>query len=333
MEPNKDQNCDKIKEEPIKEEEKDLEYYNFTQNDTDIKIENNLETPQNSNIENLIIVEQSNLIKEESPQKNPFEVKCDYCDETFDNDQNLHVKMKNHVDYRHKIQIPKVSDEKNSNENKNEKRHEKVESNSGHKSKIPVKHLGPSMPENRFRCPFCVVTFAFESGLVKHKKSFHKEEFEEEIRAEKRKRDASDDLIAARKARNASARIKCDSCDQICSDKDELENHIAEVHERKNPLIDDKVQKREKENQCSVCLNVFDHTGTFNRHILRKHEYKCEFCELRFVTSVIMRDHMNLVHPNEFRPKINCPYCQEPFEAMSAMQKHLKNEHKPNQNR
>ena len=66
----------------------------FTQDDTEIKIENNLETSQNSNIENGTIIEQSNLVKEESPKKDPFEVKCSYCDEIFVNDQSLAEKMK-----------------------------------------------------------------------------------------------------------------------------------------------------------------------------------------------------------------------------------------------
>jgi tRNA U54 and U55 pseudouridine synthase Pus10 len=172
--------------------------------------------------------------------------------------------------------------------------------------------------------------------LGKHKKSFHEEQFKEEERAEKRKKYMENDLIEARKARNASARIRCDynSCDQVFSGVDEMKNHIAKVHEGKMSKSTTKMQQDSeaknnlKKNQCHLCLKVFDHKQTFERHLSNGHEFKCQFCELRFVTSVIMRDHMNLAHPNEFSVQINCPLCKETFEAMSAMQKHLKNEHK-----
>ena len=345
MEPNKNQNCEKMKEEPIKEEENDLDYYNFTQDNTEIKIENNLENSLNSNIEIVIIIEPSNLIKEESLEKDPFKVKCSYCDQIFENNESLDERMKNHVGYKHKNQIPKVSDEKNTDEKTNEKRHDKVESNSEHRSKINVTPLGPSIQENRFKCTFCIVTFKYKDGMVKHKRQFHNEKFEEEQIAKKRKKDLENDSIAARKARNASARIKCDSCDEVFSRKDDVQNHIAEVHERKNQLIDDKAvhegkksksnskmqqnsEAKNNEMKCPVCLIVFDYKGTFERHLSNNHEFDCQFCKLRFVSSVNRRDHKTREHPNESGLKIKCPLCPEHFEAMLALKKHLKTYHK-----
>ena len=68
--PNKDQNSAKIREEPIEQQENDLEYYDFTQ-DTEIKIENNedMANSQNSNIGNVENNGLSNQKKTFSHQK------------------------------------------------------------------------------------------------------------------------------------------------------------------------------------------------------------------------------------------------------------------------
>ena len=44
---------------------------------------------------------------------------------------------------------------------------------------------------------------------------------------------------------------------------------------------------------------MFKDNSALKRHLPKNHKFECQFCTLRFVLSVDMRDHITNVHPDE----------------------------------
>ena len=82
--------------------------------------------------------------------------------------------------------------------------------------------------------------------------------------------------------------MECTLCDVTCQNHDELENHLASVHEGKNPL------------ECTICGFIFTNRNNLLNHHRIVHEKKkrnaCKLCGTGFKTRGLLKLHIKDDH-------------------------------------
>ena len=135
-------------------------------------------------------------------------------------------------------------------------------------------------------CPHCAKSFNRASDLNVHVKSVH-----EKVKHE------------------------CHLCNKMCSSKQHLRKHIANVHEGKKPQF-----------QCSMCPKI---VISLKRHVELVHEkikrYVCTICKAQFGQSHNLKAHVSGVH--EGAKPFECQFCDKKVSSKQLLNHHIKRLH------
>ena len=97
--------------------------------------------------------------------------------------------------------------------------------------------------------------------------------------------------------------FKCDVCDSIFKTKQNLERHVASVHEGRKPF------------KCDFCNANFAHKHQLKRHVASVHEnkkpFKCDSCDASFARKDKLNGHIASVH--EKTKPFKCDFCDTSF--------------------
>ena len=122
--------------------------------------------------------------------------------------------------------------------------------------------------------------------------------------------------------------MKCDICDYSFSQKDNLQRHLASVHEKKKPF------------KCDNCDYSFSEKGSLKKHLESVHEkkkpFKCDTCDTIFTRQTSLKRHILKNHITEkklenihAKTDINmirkthvCEICDKVFRRKDHYQKH-----------
>jgi len=146
--------------------------------------------------------------------------------------------------------------------------------------------------EKNFECNQCEKRFATKEGLKIHKLAIH-----DEIK-----------------------NFECDQCNLKCSSKGNLTQH-KRTHSGDKPYV------------CDQCENSFGHSSALKRH-KRTHSgqkpFSCEICEKRFTTRDGVQKHKMFVHNTE--KNFKCDECEAKFVDCSHLKRHKRHCHSDEKN-
>uniref|UniRef100_A0A8C6SEM4 C2H2-type domain-containing protein n=1 Tax=Neogobius melanostomus TaxID=47308 RepID=A0A8C6SEM4_9GOBI len=132
---------------------------------------------------------------------------------------------------------------------------------------------------------------------------------------------------------------KCPECEQEFDDKEELQNHMLEVHGGDKPIscpvcsrtftrngslkLHMAMHMHEKPFTCPVCNRGFTQKGNLRSHMAQhtgEKPFGCTECDARFPIKRTLLRHMQL-HTGE-RP-YSCPYCDKSFTRKEHVRLHM----------
>lgn len=132
---------------------------------------------------------------------------------------------------------------------------------------------------------------------------------------------------------------KCPECEQEFDDKEELQNHMLEVHGGEKPIscpvcartftrngslkLHMAMHMHEKPFTCPVCNRGFTQKGNLRSHMAQhtgEKPFGCTECDARFPIKRTLLRHMQL-HTGE-RP-YSCPYCEKSFTRKEHVRLHM----------
>ncbi|XP_033224515.1 zinc finger protein 23-like [Belonocnema kinseyi] len=146
------------------------------------------------------------------------------------------------------------------------------------------RHLARHVRERTFSCTMCEKSFKSDKCLTWHHQRIHTSE----------------------------KPFTCDVCDKKFIDKQSLRKHVQRHFQ-------------EKTFKCSKCDKRFQQRHCLNRHFLIHNEKKlfaCDICEKKFAAKESIKPHLMRIH---FREKtFKCPKCDESFELLIQLNRHLK---------
>ena len=109
--------------------------------------------------------------------------------------------------------------------------------------------------------------------------------------------------------------FSCDICDRKFSQTSHLNNHKLRLHQDEHHI---------KLLECSTCKKTFKLKKYYKLHecvISGSKQYKCSLCEMKFISSCYIRQHMNRVHkPDEEKYLFNCEICSKTYSSKSNLQ-------------
>ena len=115
--------------------------------------------------------------------------------------------------------------------------------------------------------------------------------------------------LKEKKIRKHYKTIPCDQCDKKFDLEYLLNNHVKNVHIKKDQI-------------CPTCGEEFFDLDTFKCHMNRHDNYRpfpCEICGKAFLTSRDMKTHMK-VHSLPYK----CHLCEESFAAKDLLDDHIR---------
>ena len=112
---------------------------------------------------------------------------------------------------------------------------------------------------------------------------------------------------------------KCSLCKQNFATKNDMENHIKQIHTKPTPFWTGVTTST-----CSIChkeyKDLYHHVKYFHKKIKN---YKCNYCEKKFQARNMMYNHVASIHLGE---KTNCPTCKKDF-SVDNFSRHVREFH------
>ena len=122
-------------------------------------------------------------------------------------------------------------------------------------------------------------------------------------------------------------------CNQIFATKSEFDRHVSKVHQRKN---------LNKQWNCEHCGEIFRGKSLFltnhlikvhnidphtpeermKRGLLKKRIMVCGYCDRKFTSMLMMKDHVNAIHEKSVTHQ--CDQCGKTFYRLKSLQVHSK---------
>ena len=230
--------------------------------------------------------------------KNFTDGKCEYCEETFEDPEELFSHLTYHYNEGH---VFKCCNFKSQDA-------EKV-----------INHIRKTHYKNH-KCVHCNEAFFTDNELILHDLlSNHKNE----CRICNNKFSTTRDLNDHTKYfHEIGEDYKCDLCDSLFTRFIDLKMHKDSVHKRRK--------------KCNFCSKSFINNSSLNRHIkalhmLKQKSYECLFCDKKFSQSQDLKRHKQ-VHENRYE-SYKCDQCDKTYQRDDTLKRHVKTVHKkiPNQ--
>jgi len=179
--------------------------------------------------------------------------------------------------------------------------------------------------DHKFACDLCNKKFIMKSKLKHHKESFHSSEtyeFECEFCLFKVFSGTKISLTLVKnkilKHKALTHNFRCDECDLKFVSAERLSYHKSNNHGA----------KFETDFHCILCEKIFENKDEqkkiieFLDHNETIHNFSCDYCILKFVTSNALKKHSEDVHKNE----THCHKCKIEF-SQEELHKHVKVPH------
>ena len=139
-----------------------------------------------------------------------------------------------------------------------------------------------------------------------------------------RQQPSSSNLISPSIKNDRKEKYKCPKCDTVFTRKNNIERHIAVVHEGQKLF------------KCSTCDDRFSTKQVLKSHIATVHEgqkpFKCSICDSSFTRSGSLKKHIATVH--EGKKPFKCSICDSSFSIRWNLKTHIVKVHeiqKPNE--
>ena len=147
-----------------------------------------------------------------------------------------------------------------------------------------------------FQCELCESRFSLKCHLKRHIAKVHDDNQEE---------------------------ISCVKCNKLLKGRDNLKDHIKNVHETKSF-------------ECDVCEKTFPKRYILDRHklthdgaekshdekVCREKKFTCNFCDFRYFSKVELNRHQSRVHFNKLK-QILCELCDKTFNSRGGLSTHI----------
>lgn len=146
---------------------------------------------------------------------------------------------------------------------------------------------------NNKQCGQCDFLFNTEKELEEH---YEKEHFKNNAISDK---DATffmdQEFLELLLKINNCVKYKCEYCDLIIDDKEEMRTHCTEIHPINQVCI--KEASNDIQYACSMCKDIFSEEFEALRHI-RSHgpTFKCNYCEKNFKSTKMLKQHHEIIH-------------------------------------
>ena len=213
-------------------------------------------------------------------------------------------------------------------------------------------------------CKFCDERFLFDTNLKEHTEQFHTSETLKTVNCEqckftcKTNRHLKTHIKNSHPSSNSDIPVKCDICDFITSDMNELQNHITKQHIRsstvnieqtktfkcdickftstnRTKLIDHIAQDHPPipapsfSFQCELCPFHTNIQNDLENHIQSTHaSLRCKLCPFSSASYFTMGLHMGQNHQHPDKDKVlSCEFCDKAFNNPNYLQDHISNHH------
>ena len=103
--------------------------------------------------------------------------------------------------------------------------------------------------------------------------------------------------------------FKCDTCDMVFKDKQQLNAHVKSLHERTDLI------------KCDQSISGL----YYHKKVHENTTYNCDNCDKTYKTTSGLKQHQNAEH--EF-VEITCEECDKKFRNNRLLKIHIKNTHK-----
>ena len=178
-----------------------------------------------------------------------------------------------------------------------------------------IKEMHTNVVESK--CPICGKVFPRKKPMTDHMRRVHSEE----------------------------VRVVCPYCAKDVKSTN-IKNHIKEMHTnvqetkcpicekifpRKKPMTDHmRLVHSEEKGVCDICCKTFENRTYLLRHIRTFHStsdsiYTCQFCYKQFKSSLLMRNHIKIVHVVN---NVECGICGKVYKNKILLGKHHRKYHR-----
>lgn len=277
-----------------------------------------------------------------SPKKlEPTSFQCEKCSKIFDNNQHFryHVKFA-HLDEEPKFICEILDCKKSFNFASILKRHQSVQHGVVFDEKVKCpdclkiysdkynleKHRKFACPmrkdklleKPKFKCEYCEKEFSRQRGYKSHVSFVHEGRKDFVCKVEDCKRDFAHQRSLKQHYfdyhKEYYMEVVCKECGKTCDDKDSLEKHQQESH------------NKDVRHTCPVCKKLFCRKNSLTRHMNSVHSSKklacnVEGCDKIFTNNLALKTHLSICH--EKAASCYCSFCDEGFSYRRDLKRHL----------
>ena len=185
------------------------------------------------------------------------------------------------------------------------------------------RHLVVHSKEKNFLCEHCNTTFTMKQNLLRHIQMQHNEEALERYKCQYCGNDFKDkSSLKTHESKHFEAKPhQCPNCGVKYSSKPCLLNHIAVVHEGKNPI----------KHICPICGKQFRKTQNYKAHYqahLFGKAFSCDMCGNSFQQECFLKTHKmyscknspTIERPNK---QFQCQLCEKVYSDNRGLQDHI----------